>query len=149
MKIGNGRDRQIMRIADRGYDRSVSETTTRGIRVQVTTRYLPERSTPSDKQFWFAYHIRVSNVGQETAQLISRHWIITNADGEQQEVTGPGVVGEQPVLPPGTAFDYTSYCNLTTNVGTMHGTYTMVTPAGDTFEATIAPFTLAMPNALN
>jgi ApaG protein len=127
----------------------VSDTTTNGIRVQVTTRYLPERSTPSDKQFWFSYHIRISNVGLETAQLISRHWVITNADGEEQEVDGPGVVGEQPVLAPGAAFDYTSYCNLTTNVGTMHGTYTMVTPGGTTFEAMIAAFTLAMPNALN
>ena len=131
------------------YDPPVSDTTTNGIRVQVTTRYLPERSTPVEKQFWFSYHIRVSNTGVETAQLISRHWIITNADGEQQEVDGPAVVGEQPVLAPGTEFDYTSYCNLTTNVGTMHGTYTMVTPGGDTFEAAIAPFTLAMPHALN
>ena len=123
--------------------------TTNGIRVQVTSRYLPERSTPSEKQFWFAYHIRVSNLGDETAQLVSRHWIITNADGEQQEVNGEGVVGEQPVLPPGTAFDYASYCNLTTSVGTMHGSYTMVTPAGATFEATIAPFTLGKAHALN
>jgi ApaG protein len=131
------------------YDQAVSDTTTNGIRVQVSSRYLPERSTPLEKQFWFSYHIRVSNVGEETAQLISRRWIITNADGEQQEVSGPGVVGEQPMLAPGTAFDYTSYCNLTTNVGTMHGSYTMVTPGGETFEAAIAPFTLAMPNALN
>jgi ApaG protein len=131
------------------YDPPVSDTTTKGIRIQVTARYLPERSTPTEKQFWFAYHIRVSNLGEETAQLVSRHWIITNADGEQQEVNGEGVVGEQPVLQPGTAFDYTSYCNLITSVGTMHGTYTMVTPGGDTFEATIAPFTLAKPNALN
>jgi ApaG protein len=127
----------------------VSDTMTNGIRVRVKTRYLPERSTPVDKQFWFAYDIRVSNEGQETAQLISRHWVITNSDGEQREVRGPGVVGEQPVLTPGTAFDYTSYCDLTTSVGSMHGSYTMVTPVGDTFEAAIGPFTLAVPHALN
>ena len=117
--------------------------------MQVTTRYLPERSSPKDNDYWFVYFIRISNVGTETAQLISRHWVITNTDGEQEEVRGDGVVGEQPVLLPGTFYDYNSSCNLKTSVGTMHGEYTMVTPSGETFEATIAPFTLAVPNALN
>jgi ApaG protein len=127
----------------------LSDTTTNGIRVQVTTRYLPERSSPRDSQYCFAYFIRISNVGGETAQLISRHWVITNADGEEEEVRGDGVVGEQPVLAPGTMYNYNSFCNLKTSVGTMHGEYIMVTPSGETFEARIAPFTLAVPNALN
>jgi ApaG protein len=111
--------------------------------------FLPERSAPRQAKFFFAYHITISNTGDETAQLVSRHWIITNADGEAQEVKGPGVVGAQPVLEPGMAFEYTSFCELATSVGTMHGTYTMVKPDGETFEARIAPFTLAVPNALN
>jgi ApaG protein len=127
----------------------VSDTTTNGIRVQVTPKYLADRSSPKDQEYWFAYFIRISNVGGETAQLVSRHWVITNADGEEEEVRGDGVVGEQPVLPPGTYYDYNSFCNLKTAVGTMHGEYTMVTPSGETFEARIAPFTLAAPNALN
>jgi ApaG protein len=80
---------------------------------------------------------------------VSRHWIITDSDGDVQEVRGDGVVGHQPVLEPGTSFEYTSYCPLRTNVGTMHGSYQMVRPDGETFDARIAPFTLAVPNALN
>jgi ApaG protein len=127
----------------------VSDTTTQGIRVQVTTKYLADRSSPRENEYWFAYFIRISNVGAETAQLISRHWVITNADGEEEEVHGEGVVGEQPVLPPGTYYDYNSFCHLKTAVGTMHGEYTMATPSGETFEARIAPFTLAVPHSLN
>jgi ApaG protein len=127
----------------------VSDITTNGIRVQVTTKYLPERSSPREGEYWFAYFIRITNVGVDTAQLISRHWIITNADGEVEEVRGEGVVGEQPVLAPGAFYTYNSFCNLKTNVGTMHGEYTMVTADGQSFEARIAPFTLAVPNALN
>ena len=127
----------------------MSDTTTNGIRVQVTTKYLADRSSPREREYWFAYFIRISNVGDDTAQLVSRHWVITNADGEQEEVHGEGVVGEQPVLLPGTYYDYNSFCNLKTPVGTMHGEYTMVTPDGATFEARIAPFTLAVPNSLN
>ena len=117
--------------------------------MQVTTRYLSERSSPREGEYWFAYFIRISNVGEEVAQLVSRHWVITNADGEEEEVRGEGVVGEQPVLEPGAVYDYNSFCNLKTSVGTMHGEYTMVTPGGTTFEARIAPFTLAIPHALN
>ena len=127
----------------------MSDITTNGIRVQVTTKYLPERSSPRQNDYWFAYFIRISNVGAETAKLLGRHWVITNADGEQEEVRGEGVVGEQPVLAPGAFYNYNSSCNLRTSVGTMHGEYTMVTPSGETFEARIAPFTLAVPNALN
>lgn len=127
----------------------VSDTTTNGIRVQVASEFLPQRSSPRDDQYVFAYHITVSNVGQDVAQLISRHWIITNSDGESEEIQGPGVVGKQPVLAPGEQFEYTSFCPLKTNVGSMHGSYTMVTPGGQVFQAQIAPFTLAVPYALN
>jgi ApaG protein len=117
--------------------------------VQVRSQFLPERSAPRQNQYLFSYTITISNVGEETAQLLSRHWVITDAEGEVQEVRGPGVVGEQPVLEPGMSFEYTSYCPLATNVGTMQGSYTMVRPDGETFDAQIAPFTLAVPNALN
>lgn len=127
----------------------MSDTTTRGIRVQVQSRYLPEQSSPRDSQYLFAYHIRISNEGPVRAQLISRRWIINDADGHVEHVHGPGVVGEQPVLDPGEAFEYTSFCPIRTTVGSMHGTYQMVTPEGDEFDAVIAPFTLATPNALN
>jgi ApaG protein len=127
----------------------MSDTTTRGIRVQVTSTYLPERSSPRDCQYLFAYHIRISNVGSETAQLVSREWIITSADGEVERVKGPGVVGEQPVLTPGSSFEYTSYCPLKTSVGSMQGSYQMMTADGEKFEAQIAPFTLAAPHALH
>jgi ApaG protein len=127
----------------------MSDTTTRGIRVQVTSTYLPERSSPRDCQYLFAYHIRISNVGSETAQLVSREWVITTADGEVERVKGPGVVGEQPVLTPGSSFEYTSYCPLKTSVGSMQGSYQMMTADGEKFEAHIAPFTLAEPHALH
>lgn len=127
----------------------MSDTTTQGIRVQVKSAYLRDRSSPRDSSYLFMYSIRISNVGSITAQLVSREWIITNADGEVERVKGSGVVGEKPVLPPGGSFEYTSYCPLKTSVGTMHGTYQMVTADGDQFDAVIAPFTLAIPNALN
>ena len=127
----------------------MSDTTTNGIRVQVTTKYLIERSSPRENEYWFAYFIRISNLGNETAQLLSRHWVITNTDGEEEEVRGDGVVGNQPVLAPGAVHNYNSFCHLKTPVGSMHGEYTMVRANGETFEATIAPFTLAVPNALN
>ena len=126
-----------------------SDTTTRGIRIQVESNYLPGQSSPRDSQYLFAYHVRISNEGTETAQLVSREWVITSADGEVERVKGPGVVGETPVLAPGKAFEYTSYCPLKTSVGSMQGTYQMVTANGEKFDANIAPFTLAVPNALN
>ena len=124
-------------------------TTTRGIRVEVRSEFLPERSSVREGSYLFQYHVRISNVGAETSQLISREWIITNAEGEVERVKGPGVVGEQPVLPPGGSFEYTSYCPLKTPVGSMQGTYQMVTASGERFDAIIAPFTLAVPNSLN
>ncbi len=119
-----------------------SDAITRGIRVQVRSFFVPERSAPDDGQWFFAYRITISNHGDEPAQLISRHWIITDGNGAEEEVRGPGVVGEQPVLAPGERFEYTSACPLTTPVGTMRGTYQMVTEEGVSFDAEIAPFTL-------
>lgn len=127
----------------------MSDTTTDGIRVQVRSFYVPERSSPQTQQYFFAYAVRISNEGEQTAQLVSRKWIITDGEGHVETVDGPGVVGEQPVLNPGQAFEYTSFCPLGTPVGSMHGIYRMVRPDGATFDARIAPFTLAIPNALN
>ncbi len=127
----------------------ISDTTTRGIRIQVESAYVPDRSTPKEGKYFFVYQVRISNVGTETAQLVSREWIITDAEGEVERVKGPGVVGETPVLPPGGGFEYTSFCPLKTSVGSMQGSYQMVTTDGERFDAVIAPFTLAVPNALN
>ena len=126
-----------------------SEALTRGIRIRVRSAYVPERSQPEEGQWFFIYNVQIANEGNETAQLISRHWIITDANGEVQEVKGAGVVGEQPTLAPGESFEYTSACPLPTPFGNMHGTYQMVTPGGEQFDAEIAPFTLAEPHAVN
>lgn len=127
----------------------MSDTTTRGVRVQVKSAYVPERSSPPESHFFFAYRVRISNEGDETVQLVSREWIITDADGNVERVRGPGVVGEQPVLGPGEAFEYTSFCPLRTPIGSMHGSYEMVSARGERFDATIAPFSLAVPTAVN
>jgi ApaG protein len=127
----------------------MSDLTTRGVRVQVQSAFVPERSAPREGQYFFAYRVRISNVGEETVQLVSRRWVITDGAGNVEHVEGPGVVGEQPVLEPGEAFEYTSFCPLPTAIGSMHGSYQMVTPAGARFDAEIAPFSLAVPTALN
>ena len=127
----------------------MSDTTTRGIRIQIRSNFVPDKSSPRDQSFVFQYHVRITNVGAETVKLVSRQWIITNAEGEVEKVTGPGVVGVEPVLPPGGSFEYSSWCPLSTNVGSMQGSYQMLTPDGEVFDAIIAPFTLAVPNALN
>jgi ApaG protein len=124
-------------------------TTTRGVRVDVQTTYVPERSSPRDSHYFFAYRIRISNLGGETVQLVSRRWVITDGDGRVEHVQGPGVVGEQPVLEPGESFEYTSFCPLSTPIGSMHGSYQMVGAGGVSFDAEIAPFSLAVPTALN
>lgn len=126
-----------------------SDAVTNGIRVRVNARFDPSRSQPQQNQWFFLYTVTISNEGNVTSQLISRHWIITDANGKVEEVRGPGVVGEQPVLAPGQSFEYTSGCPLTTSFGTMHGTYQMITTTGERFDATIAPFTLSEPHALH
>lgn len=122
-----------------------SEAITRGVRVKVVSRYSAPHSQPHFKKWFFLYTVQISNEGSETIRLISRHWIIEDADGRREEVRGPGVVGRQPVLAPGQSFEYTSGCPLTTSFGFMRGTYQMATDEGDRFDAEIAPFTLSEP----
>jgi ApaG protein len=126
-----------------------SSATTRQVTIDVRSSYVPERSDPAGEQWLFAYWVRISNRGAETVQLISRHWVITDAHGEVEEVRGLGVIGQQPILAPGESFEYTSFCPLTTPFGTMHGTYQMETSSGEQFDAEIAAFTLAEPSAVN
>ena len=122
-----------------------SEAITNGIRVHVTSQYSAEHSQPLQKQWFFLYTVEISNESQDTVQLISRHWVITDADSQIEEVRGPGVVGKQPVLAPGESFEYTSGCPLTTPFGTMKGTYHMVTTKGSHFDVEIPPFALTEP----
>jgi ApaG protein len=127
----------------------MSSAMTRGILVTVRCQYIPEKSSTSARQFAFAYTVNNANRGTVTAQLVSRHWIITDSEGDVQEVRGEGVVGAQPVLQPGQAFEYTSWCMIATPAGTMRGSYQMVTADGDRFDAEVAPFRLAQASLLN
>lgn len=124
---------------------STSEAVTSGVRVAVRARFIPERSNPGDGEWFFAYTIRIANESDQTVQLLSRHWIITDATGHTEEVRGRGVVGEQPLLRPGESFQYTSSCELKTSTGIMRGTYQMVTEDGEHFDVEIAPFALHEP----
>lgn len=119
------------------------------IRICVETAYLAEQSEPGRNRYVFAYTITIENTGGVAAQLLSRHWIITDASGHVQEVKGDGVVGEQPHLSPGESFRYTSGAVLETPVGTMHGSYRMVADDGVQFEAPIPMFRLSVPNVLH
>ncbi len=119
------------------------------IDVQVTTKYLADQSDPDDGRHVFSYTIQITNTGTIAAQLISRHWIITDGEGVVQEVRGLGVVGHQPLLQPGERFEYTSGCSLATPVGTMKGSYQMTAEDGRQFEAPIPEFVLAMPRTLH
>jgi len=124
-----------------------SDAITDGIRVQVESRFSPEHSNPA--QWVFLYTVRISHEGSETVQLISRHWIIRDANGRVEEVRGPGVVGDQPVLEPGESYEYTSGCPLPTPFGSMAGTYQMVTASGTAFDADIAEFVLREPGSIH
>lgn len=126
-----------------------SEALTEGIRVQVEARYAPEHSHPNRNQWFFLYTVLISNEGAETVQLVSRHWIVTDATGRVEEVRGPGVVGEQPVLEPGDSFEYTSGCPLSTPFGEMRGSYQMVSEGGTPFDAEIPSFLLREPGAIH
>jgi ApaG protein len=119
------------------------------IDVDVRSRFLPEQSLPEDGRFVFAYTIRIRNSGTVPARLISRHWLITDANGKVVEVRGEGVVGEQPRLRPGEDFEYTSGAVLETGSGTMRGSYQMLADDGTRFDADIAPFTLSIPRTLH
>ncbi|MGQ0528219.1 MAG: Co2+/Mg2+ efflux protein ApaG [Panacagrimonas sp.] len=128
----------------------MSNTLTRGIRVVAQPRYVPDQSDPATARYFFAYHITIRNEGDIKVQLLSRHWVITNGEGKVEEVRGPGVVGHQPILAPGEAFEYTSACPLGTPVGTMHGEFSMIqSDTRETFDVRIAPFRLAVPSVLN
>ena len=117
--------------------------------VEVEPRYLPEHSAPDEDRYVFAYTVKIANTGDTRAQVISRHWIITDANGRVNEVRGQGVVGEQPVLDPGEAFEYTSGCPLDTPVGTMRGSYQCLAEDGTRFSAEIPEFALAGPRTLH
>ena len=117
--------------------------------IQVQPQYLEEQSEPEQGRYLFAYTVTIRNTGEVAAQLVSRHWIITDAGGQIEEVRGPGVVGEQPVLKPGQSFRYTSGCPLSTPVGSMHGSYQCIAEDGTAFEATIPEFVLSVPRTLH
>jgi len=119
---------------------------TRGIAVSVEPTYLETRSSPESSQYLWAYRVIIENQGRETVQLLSRHWMITNARGELTEVKGPGVVGEQPILKPGQRFEYTSGVPLDTPSGMMGGAYQMESEGGERFDIEIPTFSLDRPN---
>jgi ApaG protein len=122
-----------------------SSSTTEGIRITVQSLYLADQSVPDRDRYVFAYTVAIRNDGARAVQLKTRHWIITDANGEVEEVRGDGVVGEQPRLDPGEAFQYTSGCVLATPLGTMQGSYRMWRDDGSYFDAKIAPFSLVFP----
>ena len=120
----------------------MSDVVTNSIRVEVLSRHSPENSRPAQGEWVFEYTVRITNLGSETVQLLNRHWIITDALEHTEEVQGPGVIGEQPVLAPGESFKYSSWCPLKTPTGRMRGTYQMVRANGGMFDIHIAPFGL-------
>jgi ApaG protein len=120
----------------------VSEAVTNNIRVEVLSRHAPENSRPANDEWVFQYTIRITNEGSDTVQLLSRHWIITDALENVREVDGPGVVGQQPVLGPGESFKYSSWCPLKTPTGVMRGTFLMANDDGKRFAVDVAPFAL-------
>jgi len=120
----------------------VSEAVTEDIRVEVLSQYSPENSRPGEGEWVFQYTVRITNLGRETVQLLSRHWVITDGFERIEEVRGPGVVGAQPVLAPGESFKYSSWCPLKTPTGVMRGEYQMTTAEGRRFDIDIAPFAL-------
>ncbi len=127
----------------------MSEASKYNISVRTRATYLPEQSDEAAGRYVFSYTITITNTGDTTAKLVSRHWIITDAEGQVQEVRGLGVVGEQPVLRPQESFEYTSGAAIATAVGTMRGSYQMSAEDGHTFDAVISEFTLSVPRVLH
>jgi len=125
------------------------KTNTRFINIEVSPNYLPSRSDLSKPLFFFSYHIEITNNSNETIQLRSRYWNITDGNGNVEEIRGPGVVGKQPYIKSGGMFEYTSYCPLPTNVGVMHGHFEMVNDNGRKFNAIISPFRFTTPFSVN
>jgi ApaG protein len=141
--MGTGAHEELMsEFKDEPEHATFSEAVTNDVRVEVESEHVPQHSLPFQGQWIFHYTVRITNESPETVQLLSRHWIITDETGHTEEVKGPGVVGEQPVLTPGESFQYTSGCKLKTPRGTMRGTYQMVTEDDSHFDVEIAPFTL-------
>lgn len=127
----------------------MTDTPTYNTTVSVETAYIPDQSDPESSRYVFAYTITIRNEGTVPAKLLTRHWIITDANGKTQEVRGEGVVGEQPYLKPGEGFRYTSGTMLETPVGSMQGSYQMIADDGEHFDCPIAPFTLSMPHKIH
>ena len=128
-------------------DQPIYEATTRGVVVRVMTEYLASQSDPLEGRYVWSYTIEIENRSDETVQLVSRRWLITDALNRSEEVAGPGVIGEQPRLKPQEAFRYTSGCPLSTSSGEMRGSYQMLTDGGDMFDAEVPPFSLHLPDA--
>ena len=122
---------------------------THKIHVEVSPAYIREQSDPSNNHYVFSYTVTIRNDGDQPARLLTRHWVITDGDGQVQEVRGEGVIGEQPHLQPGEGFQYTSGTFMNTPVGTMQGSYQMISDDGETFDAEIPSFTLSVPNVLH
>ena len=139
------RDMTLTQSNDQPLHASSSAAVTNNVRVVVESQYAPEYSRPSQHEWFFHYTVRITNEGRQQVQLLSRHWVITDASQHVEEVKGPGVVGEQPVLAPGESFQYTSGCPLKTSTGVMRGTYQMVDEDGGYFDVEIAPFALHEP----
>ena len=141
MSPTGGRPRRTgRRLGDGAY-----ETESHGFTVRVRPTYLAEHSNPDEHRFVWAYAIEIRNRGAEAAQLVSRHWIITDASGRVEVVKGPGVVGEQPTIRPGESYSYSSGCPLTTSSGVMVGSYEMVSDSGERFEIEVPAFSLDLP----
>jgi len=128
---------------------TTSEALTEGVRVSVRARYSAEHSDPGRSHWFFLYTIRIANEGEDTVQLTDRHWYIVDGSGRTEEVQGPGVVGHQPILEPGQAFEYTSGCPLPTPFGSMSGTYRMQRADGTAFEAEVGLFELVQPASIH
>lgn len=126
-----------------------SEATTEGIRVSVDSEFLADRSDPAARRWMFGYTISISNESDSMVQLLDRHWVITDAEGRIEEVRGPGVVGKQPAIKPGTTFRYQSFCPLDTSFGTMEGSFGMTREDGTSFQAKVGAFLLHEPYAVN
>jgi ApaG protein len=131
------------------YNRLMNEKSPYTIDVQVASRFVPDQSKPADNRYVFAYTITLRNSGEVPARLLTRHWLITDANGKIEEVRGDGVVGEQPWMRPGDDYEYTSGAVLETAVGTMQGSYQMLADDGTHFEAPIPAFTLSIPRTLH
>lgn len=131
----------------------MSDTTTdtdgASVRIRANPTFHPERSKPERGYWFFSYRVEIANLGGEPVQLLARHWRITDATGKVEDVRGPGVIGETPVIAPGASFVYTSFCPLPTPLGAMEGSYTMRRPDGTRFEARIDPFVLEDPASVN